>query len=49
MFRFEISLPTTEPGERLRPLVFDIIGEQFQNRAPDRAKKMPKMHYQPDM
>jgi hypothetical protein len=29
--------------------VFEIHGEQFQNRAPDRSKKQFKQHYNPDL
>ena len=49
VFRFEISLPGKEGGEVEKPLVFDILGEQFQARAPDRANKKFRMHYQPDL
>jgi ribonuclease P protein subunit POP4 len=38
-----------EGQEKLKPLVFEINGEQFKNRAPDRAKKSFKMHNQPDL
>ncbi|KAF2188241.1 ribonuclease-like protein P complex subunit Pop4 [Zopfia rhizophila CBS 207.26] len=47
-FRFEIPFPSQEGVETPKPLIFEIIGKQFQNRAPDRAKKNYKMHYQPD-
>ncbi|PSN62146.1 RNase P/MRP, p29 subunit [Corynespora cassiicola Philippines] len=55
MFRFEIPLNTTEDGnstglnEATKPLVFEILGEQFQSRAPDRANKKFRIHYQPDI
>jgi len=49
IFRIEIPLPAPPEGEQHKPFIFDVIGEQFQNRAPDRAKKLPKMHYQPDL
>ncbi|KAF2649221.1 ribonuclease-like protein P complex subunit Pop4 [Lophiostoma macrostomum CBS 122681] len=49
MFRFEISKPQVEGQDAQKPLVFEILGEQFQNRAPDRANKKYKMHYQPDL
>jgi ribonuclease P protein subunit POP4 len=29
--------------------VFEIFGEQFQTRAPDRANKKFRIHYQPDI
>jgi ribonuclease P protein subunit POP4 len=47
VFRFEVSLPTQEEGAVFKPLAFDILGEQFKGRAPDRANKKFKMHYQP--
>ncbi|KAF2121547.1 ribonuclease-like protein P complex subunit Pop4 [Lophiotrema nucula] len=49
VFRFEVPLPSKEGEEEPRPLSFEIVGEQFQNRAPDRATKKYKMHYQPDL
>jgi ribonuclease P protein subunit POP4 len=49
VFRVEIPLPTKEGEETPKPLVFDILGEQFQARAPDRANKKFRMHYQPDL
>ena len=50
IFRFEIPPPAKdgEDGEG-RPLVFEIFGEQFQTRAPDRANKKFRLHYQPDL
>ncbi|KAF2010083.1 RNase P/MRP, p29 subunit [Aaosphaeria arxii CBS 175.79] len=48
IYRMEIPLEAAENVETPRPLVFEINGEQFQNRAPDRANKKYKMHYQPD-
>ena len=49
IFRFEIPLPSAEKEEETRPLVFEIFGEQFQTRAPDRANKKFRLHYQPDL
>ncbi|KAF2265744.1 RNase P/MRP, p29 subunit [Lojkania enalia] len=49
VFRFKIPIPTKEGCEPQSPLIFEILGEQFQNRAPDRANKKYKMHYQPDI
>ncbi|EAT78680.1 ribonuclease P protein subunit [Parastagonospora nodorum] len=46
IFQFTIAL---EGGEEKKPLVFEINGEQFQTRAPDRANKKFRMHYQPDL
>ncbi|KAI6793155.1 RNase P/MRP, p29 subunit [Hortaea werneckii] len=37
-----------EEGNR-RPLVFEIQGGQFENRAPDRANKKFRAHYDPDL
>ncbi|KZM24022.1 Ribonuclease P [Ascochyta rabiei] len=49
VFRFEIPLPIGEGEEVPRPLVFEIFGEQFQTRAPDRANRKFRLHYQPDL
>lgn len=49
IFRFEISLPSKEAHRVPKPLVFELNGEQFQSRAPDRANKKFRMHYQPDI
>lgn len=49
MFRFEVPIPTKEGEEEKRPLLFEIFGEQFQTRGPDRANKKFRMHYQPDI
>jgi ribonuclease P protein subunit POP4 len=48
MFRFEIPL-AGKHAEESRPLLFEINGEQFQTRAPDRANRKFRMHYQPDV
>jgi ribonuclease P protein subunit POP4 len=45
VFKFEIP----SVGEKQKPLVFEINGEQFQTRAADRANKKFRMHYQPDL
>lgn len=50
----EMVAPSTNPvvnGKVVdkKNLVFEIHGEQFQNRAPDRAKKQFKQHYNPDL
>ena len=47
VFQVEIPLEAGEGVEQPKPLVIDIIGDSFQNRAPDRANKKFKMHYQP--
>ncbi|KAF2248678.1 ribonuclease-like protein P complex subunit Pop4 [Trematosphaeria pertusa] len=49
MFRFEVPLTASEGEEAPKPLLFEILGEQFQARAPDRANKKFRMHYQPDI
>jgi ribonuclease P protein subunit POP4 len=49
MFRFEIPLVSEQGEEAPRPLLFEINGEQFQTRAPDRANRKFRMHYQPDI
>lgn len=49
VFRFEIPPPVKEGDEAAKSLVFEIFGEQFQTRAPDRANKKFRMHYQPDI
>lgn len=36
-------------GEGRRPLVFEINGEMFQTRAPDRANRKFRMHFQKDL
>jgi len=32
-----------------RPLVFELHGSQFENRAPDRANKKFKQHIDPEL
>ncbi|KAJ4355341.1 hypothetical protein N0V95_003016 [Ascochyta clinopodiicola] len=49
VFRFEIPVPCEDGAEVPRPLVFEIFGEQFQTRAPDRANRKFRLHYQPDL
>jgi ribonuclease P protein subunit POP4 len=49
MFRFEIPLAVKEGEDVQKPLLFELNGEQFQSRAPDRANKKFRMHYQPDI
>jgi ribonuclease P protein subunit POP4 len=48
VFRFEIGLLEKE-GEKQKPLVFELFGEQFQTRGADRANKKFRMHYMPDL
>ncbi|KAJ4352584.1 uncharacterized protein N0V89_007933 [Didymosphaeria variabile] len=49
VFRFEVPSPRTEDEEEKRPLVFEILGEQFQTKAADRANRKFRIHYQPDI
>jgi ribonuclease P protein subunit POP4 len=52
VFRVEVDVGGEggkEEGDSKRKLVFDVMGEQFQSRAPDRANKKFKMHYQWDL
>ncbi|KAJ4985833.1 ribonuclease P protein subunit p29 [Stagonosporopsis vannaccii] len=54
LFRFEVPvLGKQEQGkegeEQCKPLVFEILGEMFQTRAPDRANRKFRLHYQPDL
>ncbi|KAF2200097.1 ribonuclease-like protein P complex subunit Pop4 [Delitschia confertaspora ATCC 74209] len=47
IFQTQIPFPVQEQDRTPTPLVFEILGESFQNRAPDRVNKKFKMHYQP--
>ena len=50
VFRFEVPLEVKEDGkEALKPLVFEIHGSQFETRAPDRANKKFRAHFDPDL
>ncbi|KAK4898925.1 hypothetical protein LTR27_003656 [Elasticomyces elasticus] len=50
VFRFEVPLePKEDGGERPKPLIFEIHGSQFENRATDRANKKVKQHFDPDL
>ncbi|KAK8161092.1 hypothetical protein IWX90DRAFT_389159 [Phyllosticta citrichinensis] len=46
IFRFELPL---ERDNAEKPLVFELHGSQFENRAPDRANKKFKQHFSPDL
>ncbi|KAK4963985.1 hypothetical protein LTR28_004198 [Elasticomyces elasticus] len=53
VFRFELPLPITAedvkgPVTPPKPLVFELNGSQFENRAVDRANKKFKPHYNTD-
>ncbi|KAK4546123.1 hypothetical protein LTR36_002260 [Oleoguttula mirabilis] len=50
LFRFEVPFEQEDGVEGVRkPLVFEIHGSQFENRAPDRANKKVKPHFDPDL
>ncbi|KAL5379268.1 hypothetical protein DPSP01_008542 [Paraphaeosphaeria sporulosa] len=49
IFRFEVPVPSKQGEEEKKPLVFEILGEQFQTRGADRANKKFRIHYQPDI
>ncbi|KAK5691817.1 hypothetical protein LTR17_025528 [Elasticomyces elasticus] len=50
VFRFEVPLePKENGGEEPKPLIFEIQGSQFENRATDRANKKVKQHFDPDL
>ncbi|KAL5114822.1 hypothetical protein ACEQ8H_007315 [Pleosporales sp. CAS-2024a] len=46
LFQFDVTLAG---DDKKPPLVLEINGEQFQTRAPDRANKKFRLHYQPDL
>lgn len=49
LFRMEVTPPKTSVEQHaLKPLVFELSGDLLQTRAPDRANKKYKTHYQPD-
>lgn len=49
LFRMEVPPPKTSVEQHaLKPLVFELSGDLLQTRAPDRANKKYKTHYQPD-
>ncbi|KAJ9644576.1 hypothetical protein H2199_003539 [Coniosporium tulheliwenetii] len=54
VFRFEVPLADQveygkEPAQLPKPLIFELHGSQFENRAPDRANKKFKLHIPPDL
>lgn len=49
IFGFEVPLVAGDGEEEKKPLRFEILGEMFQTRAPDRANRKFRMHYQPDL
>lgn len=50
---FGVEVPLEEgkglEGEGRKPLVFEINGEMFQTRAPDRANRKFRIHFQKDL
>jgi len=50
VFRFEVPFEKRQGVEEERkPMVFEIHGSQFENRAPDRANKKFRQHWDPDL
>ncbi|KAK5110836.1 hypothetical protein LTR62_005547 [Meristemomyces frigidus] len=50
IFRFEVPFEAVPEGAvQPKPLVFEIHGSQFENRAPDRANKKFRPHFNPDL
>ena len=50
VFRMEVPFAKVEGEvEEKKPLVFEILGGQFEQRAPDRANKKFRMHMDPDV
>jgi len=50
VFRFEVPFERKEDGGEVpKPLVFEIHGSQFEARAPDRANRKFRQHFDPDL
>ena len=55
VFRFEVPFQEEKDGgenammETRKPLVFELHGDQFESRAPDRANKKFRLHVNPDL
>lgn len=50
VFRYEVPFEKTDEGRKEnKPLVFEIHGNQFENRASDRANKKFRPHFDPDL
>lgn len=49
IFRFQLPLVEKQAEDGPRPLVFELHGSQFENRAPDRANRKFKQHFSPDL
>jgi len=54
VFRFEVPRSVSDSSSdatdaSTKPVVFEIHGSQFENRAPDRVNKKFKQHIDPDL
>nr|OQO25262.1 hypothetical protein B0A51_07043 [Rachicladosporium sp. CCFEE 5018] len=49
VFRVEVPFENKEGDEKRKPLVFEVLGEQFQQRATDRANRKFRWHADPDL
>ncbi|KAK8250189.1 hypothetical protein IWZ00DRAFT_545112 [Phyllosticta capitalensis] len=49
IFRFQLPLVEKQAEDGPKPLVFELHGSQFENRAPDRANRKFKQHFSPDL
>jgi ribonuclease P protein subunit POP4 len=49
VFRFEVPLDDGDLAQSKKPLVFELHGNQFKTRAPDRANRKFKMHIDLDL
>ena len=49
IFRFELPLAPKDGEAVQKPLSFEIHGSRFENRAPDRANKKFRAHFDPDL
>ncbi|KAF3043110.1 hypothetical protein E8E11_008453 [Didymella keratinophila] len=48
-FNIPVAAEAKNKEQTPRPLEFEIMGEMFQTRAPDRANKKFRLHYQPGL
>ena len=49
VFKFEVPFEQSSDAEKKKPLIFEMMGSQFENRAPERANKKFKAHFDPDL
>ena len=49
VFRFEVPFERQDGAEERKPLVFEIHGSHFESRAPDRANRKFRQHWDPDL